>query len=229
MMPTTSLGTPKRAASLAAAHPLSIETPSSGASIFAERPEISAPDARLIWRADYDPGALSIDAIQTSAADPERLDPRNLAPWLAMAVGTDGLEHVVLSDGVHHIRLDLLSGSLAAEWPVLLRYRIEGVRNAERKILPLRRLLHLIQRRRFAKSLFPDEPSMTRQLLTLRAHDAIADGASQREIAIALFGDDRVTAQWHGRSDSLRSLVRRLVKDAASLASGGYRSLLKRP
>lgn len=146
-----------------------------------------------------------------------------------MAVGADGLEHVVLSDGVHHIRLDLVSGSLANERSVLLRYRIDGIGNAERKILPLRRLLHLIQRRRFAKSLFPEEPSMARRLLALRVHDALLDGASQREIAIALFGHERVTAQWHGRSDSLRSSIRRLVKEAAAMASGGYRSLLRKP
>ncbi|MBA3895973.1 MAG: DUF2285 domain-containing protein [Sphingomonadaceae bacterium] len=112
---------------------------------------------------------------------------------------------------------------------MLLRYRIDGIVSAERKVLPLRRLLHLIQRRRFAKSLFPEEPSMARRLLALRAHDAIADGASQREIAIVLFGPERVTAHWHGRSDSLRSSVRRLAKEATAMASGGYRSLLRKP
>ncbi len=62
----------------------------------------------------------------------------------------------------------------------------------------------------------------------LRVHDAVVDGASHREIASVLFGETRVAADWNGRSDSLRSCVRRLVRGARSMASGEYRSLLRK-
>jgi hypothetical protein len=64
--------------------------------------------------------------------------------------------------------------------------------------------------------------------MMLRVHDALAAGASQREIASVLFGAERVEADWLGTSESLRSRVKRLVRDARAMARGGYRSLLRR-
>ena len=62
----------------------------------------------------------------------------------------------------------------------------------------------------------------------LRVHDAVRDGASQREIGAALFGDERVGHDWSDGSDSLRSRVRRLVREARDMAQGGYRQLMRR-
>ena len=51
--------------------------------------------------------------------------------------------------------------------------------------------------------------------------------ASQREIGAVLFGEDRVLLDWGDRSESLRSHVRRLVRDARAMARGGYRQLMR--
>jgi hypothetical protein len=111
---------------------------------------------------------------------------------------------------------------------VLLHYQLMGIASAAPKILPLRRLLHLCRRRRFARSLFPPDPRVARWLLLLRVHDGLVSGASRREIAAALFGIERVAAEWPGASDSLRSQVKRLARDARAMARGGYRSLMRR-
>jgi hypothetical protein len=130
----------------------------------------------------------------------------------------------VLSDGWHHIRLDVAEGSLADGRPVLLRYRIHGVASLEPKLLPLRRLYDLCRHRRFALSLYPRDRRVDRWILALRVHDAIMAGASQREIAAVLFGADATGAR---QSDSLRSRVRRLSREAKALALGGYRLLMR--
>jgi hypothetical protein len=135
---------------------------------------------------------------------------------------------VVLSDGYRHIRLDIAEGSIGTSSAVLLHYHLSGLASAESKILPLRRLLHLCRRHGFARSLFPPDPRIDRWLTALRVHDGLVAGASQREIAAVLFGAERVKADWTGSSDSLRSRVKRLVRDARSLAQGGYRTLLRR-
>ena len=62
----------------------------------------------------------------------------------------------------------------------------------------------------------------------LRVHDAIGQGASQREIGVVLFGDERVARDWVRESDALRSRVRRLVHEARAMARGGYRQLMRR-
>ncbi|QCI78805.1 DUF2285 domain-containing protein [Hankyongella ginsenosidimutans] len=131
-----------------------------------------------------------------------------------------------MSDGWHHIRIDLDAGTLAGGAPVVFAYRLHGIASAMSRVLPLRRLLHLCRHRRFAASLFPAERGMDRSVVLLRVHDALAAGASQREIACALFGEERVAREWSSPSDSLRSRTRRLIHDATVMAQGGYRSLL---
>lgn len=199
-----------------------------GGFTFAEHPDRAAPAARIIWRADVDPGTLSAVATASDPADPDSVRTDRLARWLAVAVARDGREHAVLSDGWHRIRIDVERGSIAREQAVLLEFRLHGVASSEPKLLPLRRFLALCRRGRFARSLFPRDPRVARWLTVLRVHDALAAGASHREIGAALFGEARVRRDWSGDSDSLRSRVRRLARDAHAMAGGGYRNLLRR-
>ncbi|WP_051749744.1 DNA -binding domain-containing protein [Sphingobium chlorophenolicum] len=161
-------------------------------------------------------------------ADPDSIHIAGIAPWLAIAIDPAGYEHAVLSDGWHHIRLDIEEGRLAGQDAVLLHYRLRGLALAETRLLPLRRLLDLCRHRRFARSLFPRDSRIDRGIELLRVHDALGEGASQREIGAMLFGEERTAHEWSGASDSLRSRVRRLVREARDMARGGYRQLMRR-
>jgi len=200
-------------------------TPCNGGFTFAERPELEAPDARILWRAELDPGALKVAAFPIDAAHPDAIEAGALAPWLTI-VADDSGEHAVLSDGWHHIRIDIEAGSLASGQPVIIHYQLRGVASAELRILPLRRLLDLYRRRRFSVSLYPRDRRVDRWLLALRVHDAVLAGATQREIATVLFGEDQHGSRDGNRADSLRSRARRLIRDARRLAAGGYRFLM---
>lgn len=191
----------------------------------AEDPAIAAPAARLIWHADLDPGTLAVDARSALPTDLDAIDPADFAGALILAADGEGREHAVISDGWHHIRIDLNAGSLAAG-AVILRYRLEGSVSARPQLLSLRRLVDFSINRRFARSLFPPDRRIARWLLALQVHDALVAGATQREIAGALYGERHVAADWGGVSDSLRSRVRRLVSEARRLAQGGWRTLL---
>lgn len=201
---------------------------SDGGSTFAEAPERPAPEARIIWDASLDPGTLRVVAMPTPASDPDGILLADLSPWLTIAADPEGHEHCVLSDGWHHIRLDVADGSLIGSAAVRLHYTIAGTLSAERQVLPLRRLLHLCRYRAFSRSLFPDDRRVARWVRALRVHDALVDGASQREIAATLFGAARANDAWQGESDSLRLRVRRLAGLARRLATGGWRSLMTR-
>ncbi|WP_158266335.1 DNA -binding domain-containing protein [Allosphingosinicella deserti] len=134
----------------------------------------------------------------------------------------------MLSDGWHHIRLDVDKGRLTGNEAVMLRYEMRGMVSAQARLLPLRRFLHVARYRRFARSLFPPDARIGRLIDMLRVHDALKAGASQREIGEALFGAGRIASDWNGGSDSLRSRVRRLVREARAMARGGYRDLMRR-
>ena len=139
---------------------------------------------------------------------------------------TDGHEVLLLSDGEHRLQIDVTAGSLF-DGPVCLRYELSGFRHIEAKMLTLRRLLLLCRLGRFPRGLFPPERRAHRWPMALQAYDGIQAGASHREIATALFGENVVKEDWCGRSGYLRLRVQRLVRTADQLVNGGYRDLLR--
>ena len=192
----------------------------------AEDPALPAPEARILWRADLDPGTLRVRAQPSGPRDPRGLPLHHLRDWLAVAIGSDGHEHAVLSNGLQHLRLDVEAGSLR-EGPVLLHYGHPSRRSWEAGLIAMRRLMALCAERRFPAELFPPEPHPDRWIELLRVSDALRCGASQRDLAEMLFGCERARAEWQGPSDSLRSRVRRLVHQVRGLAGGGYRKLMR--
>lgn len=197
-----------------------------GGFFFAEDPSLDATQARLLWHADLDPGTLRVRAVPSIAGNPDAIDPADLAPWLTLVSDAAG-EHAVLSNGWQHIRLDIDQGSLS-HGAVVLEYLLRGLASAEPQILPLRRLVDLARRRRFRADLYPPDRRIGRWLMALQVHDAMQAGASQREMARALFDAGAASEEFDRRADSLRSRVRRLAREAVALARGGYRTLMRR-
>jgi hypothetical protein len=143
-----------------------------------------------------------------------------------VVVPTDRGEHIVPSDGCRRIRIDVGRGTLC-EGPVHLRYEIQGLANIENKILTLRRLRALHRLGRFARNLHPPERLAPRWIATLRAHDAVEEGNSHREIAVVLYGEKSMALGQESGSDFLRLRVQRLVRVGRYMVSGGYRTLLR--
>ena len=72
----------------------------------------------------------------------------------------------------------------------------------------------------------PDRVALM-HMRALLALDGSADGASQREIAASLFGEEITASNWHPDSE-LRAQVRHLLRRARAFVAGGYRSLISR-
>ena len=58
--------------------------------------------------------------------------------------------------------------------------------------------------------------------MILRTIDTMEAGASQREIAVGLFGAEAVERDWSAASSYLRLRVQRLTNLARALLDGGY-------
>ncbi len=142
-----------------------------------------------------------------------------------LTVGADG-EHLLLSDGLRAIRLDGPARMFGKDRQSL-RYQLEGLASAERGVLTLRRFLALCRSGRFARSLHPFEAHERRWILMLRAWDAIAAGANQREIAEHILNPAPLGPRWRSGEPSLRSRAQRLVRSAERFAAGEYLSLLR--
>src|SRR3546814_5027044 len=104
-------------------------------------------------------------------------------------------EHLLLSDGVHHLQMEVTAGSLL-DGPVRFRYELSGFKHIEAKTLTLRRLMLLRRLGRFPSGLYPPERRARRWAMALQAYDAVQAGATHREIAAALFGQ-KVRSEEH--------------------------------
>lgn len=151
-----------------------------------------------------------------------------LVPFLTIAEDDAGRQYAVLSDGRQHVRLDVVTGQLESADLIDLHVRFKGLRRARAGVRPLQRLLALARHGRFAASLRPRDPVVVRGITALRVFDGLNQGASYRELAEILFGTGRIIQDEAAGSDSLRSRVRRLAREARTSAAGGYRSLMLR-
>ena len=189
------------------------------------QPALTAREARPVWRADIHPQVLKARSV-ASAADADSFD---LARWASIAtLIVDGqTSHLLLNDGHHALRLDVDGEPLTAG-PVRLHFALNGFASLSAPLSTLLRLRQMMKTGAIGKPSAISPFRRARDVLLLRAWDGHRTGASQREIGRALFGEERVDQEWDGHSDSLRSRVRRLVRDARAMARGGYRVLLRR-
>lgn len=200
---------------------MTLPIPPGGCS-FAEDRALDARAATILFDASIDPFVL---ACEIAGADPQGLDLARVGCFSALLRGHDPDEHLVLSDGLRRLRLDIAGGSMLAG-PVRLRFRFEGLRTIAAPLLTLRRLSALDRLGRMPRKLFPAEHRADRWILALRAVDARARGASHREAAEALFGPARVRSDWNASGDYLRSQVKRLLQAGGAMVRGGWRDLL---
>jgi hypothetical protein len=199
-------------------------TPVDGGCSFAEPPDLPANKAHLFWDRRLDRHVLTVDAFRAEPSDGDSFMLRDLVGLAAVLVTAHGTEHLLVTNGYQRIQLDVLSGTLL-DGRVDLKFRIPE-RFATRQLPDLQQFLTIRRRRVFPIASGPLEAHAWRWIRHLRVHDALAVGASARQIAIGLFGEAAVAAQWHEGAGPLRASVQRFVRRARTDVAGGYRNLL---
>ena len=189
-----------------------------------ERPERGVPEARPLWAAAQHPYVLRVAGGGGEGAPEDSFDLGKFAKLSTLAESI-AIEHLLLSDGLRTVRLDGPRGAFTSG-PRTLRYSLQGLAAAERPLLALRRFLALCRSGFFSRSLHPPESRARRWILMLRAHDALAAGATQRDIARALLSRTATEPRWRSREPSVRSQAQRLVRSSVEFARAGYRLLL---
>jgi len=192
----------------------------SGGCIFAEHPETPAVDARLFWTAECDPFVLTAEPREAPGGF--RIDILNL-PFQTFVLHSPDYAHIVFLCEGRRVAIDL-SGYRADLGTTGISFRVDlGAIGPQ--ALALRRCKALLEKRR-AAALWPPVKGVARLRAMLTVIDARASGASLRDAAELVFGCAAVRVEWNGRSDFLKSRMRRLARDAATIRDGGYRKLL---
>lgn len=192
-----------------------------------EAADLDARSARPLWRREALPFVLDAEAADDGGRE-DRVDIASAGRLATLAVDPAGREHLLLSDGCRSIRLDIVSGSVRAG-PVMLRYRLAGLSGVAAPLRVLRQLVALCRDGDFSAALHPREQRAHRWILMLRAQDALAAGAGQREIAAHLLAREAMGQRWRVEAPGQRSRAQRLVREARRMAAGGYLALLGGP
>lgn len=187
-------------------------------------PHVSALDAIVFWQPRV---CTDILDLQVSALATDCQTDTVLRETVAQAVKlrSPGCRHLLLCDGLFRLQLRLrgqfrLNGRLVM--PVTFP------RSALKARLRLLSCFHeFLHTGKLAAKYFPKDPRRLRFLMVLRALDGENASASHREIAVALFGLDRVKASWNDPRGHMRDNVRRALKRGRTLMKGGYVRLLR--
>jgi hypothetical protein len=191
-----------------------------------EDPTLTAPEARVFWSPDACSTVLPVHAFAGAEGGSIALDLSTLRCDILAVAGAAGEQHVLFSDGYRRLQLTI-SGADIRNRPHFLTDAIVGRRILGRRLDLIRRLSDLAARGSLAPQLYPPMPGARRLRLVLRALDGALDGASHRDIAIAVFGIERVKADWADPSESLRNFIRAAIRRGKALMKGGYRNFLR--
>lgn len=168
---------------------------------------------RPLWCAECDPSVVVADIVDACPTAGNGIDLLAVASLVTLAVDENDNEHLLLSDGKFSVRVDINGGTLLGA-PSLLSYRTSGIARLEAPIATLKRLVAIVLDGRLANSELQKERRAHRWILELRVADALAAGASYREIAGALYGSLVDDGVWRTGSASIRMRVRRLARTA---------------
>lgn len=139
-------------------------------------------------------------------------------------LASDGVEHVVLSSDGRQIQL-ICHGKSVLDDTVCLALPITSMVDQPRQIVTLNRLLSAAKFGRIDPNNFKPHPRSRRLQFTLQVLDGMLAGASHREIAIQVYGADRVAQDWNDPCNSLKDQIRKTVRRGRDLMNGKYRNL----
>jgi hypothetical protein len=187
-------------------------------------PTLCAHKVTAFWRSNALKRVVRLNARKPNEAE---ANVRRLADFNAerhAVIGVDGVPLVIMKRNGVRVSLEIhgLSVLTGAFTPV---YELHDLDDLTAQAELLRRLQH-----------FTDADSRGVQKLSLAADERLRQalialdeslkGKTYRQIAIAIFGEKKVTEEWHSHSQFLRDRTRRLVAKGTELMKGGYRDLL---
>lgn len=183
-------------------------------------------DAVVLWDPAVSPAAIpaiALSAAPSLAAAP--FQPRRAIRTDIFREGS-GREHVRLSQGADKVQL-AVSGASLLEAPYLLTDLVIPDTVARARLAAIAAFNRLSRRGFKAGRGDAERPASPRLPLVLRALDGSLGGASQRQIAISLFGPGRVEREWRDPGSYLRDRVRRAVRRGRHIMTSGYLELLR--
>jgi hypothetical protein len=138
----------------------------------------------------------------------------------------DREQHLLFRDSGQFLQV-FVQGADLAEPVHLLTEVIQSASILKHQLQMVECFNVLIQGGTLRRTSFSPNLRSQRLCTALRVLDGRLAGASYRDIAVALFGPDRVKDDWNAGGDHLKNRIRRAAQRGKFLMQGGYRALLK--
>lgn len=183
---------------------------------------MTAPDAPVTWIANSNLPAMIARADRSASDADFRADA--LSAVASIHVDAVGHQHIVIKSGSRRVTVSI-RGAAVAVAPARITFEmtnLAGLFSAQRNIALLRELL---EDRAIAVSAWSVTGLEKRDALI--ALDAHFNDASHREVAVLIFGPDKVEAEWIADGCELKDYVRRCRNRGLRYMQGGYRRLLR--
>jgi len=139
-------------------------------------------------------------------------------------VTVHGEQQLTFRDGAHSLQI-AISGARIPDTVALFLDTGEDLSASQLRMLACLRTLR--QTGSLEARFFPPHPRARRLMAVLKALDGYRAGRSHREIALELFGEERVARDWGDPGEHMRDAVRRAIVSGIALMERGYRSLLR--
>lgn len=195
--------------------------------VYSDEPSLDAGQARVLWRPDCYGGVLSI---ASTAASEDGNTPRfslsaMQCPSLLILRPGDRQHVVFLGEGRG---LQLVVHGESVLNPVRLMIDAAPGPRAARIQAELLKCFNDLSITGRMKPRYNLKKVSARRLKTVvRALDGAIAGASHKDIALAIYGAQRVQTDWDDPREHLKDHIRRTVRRGIRLMNGGYRSFLR--
>jgi hypothetical protein len=198
-----------------------LEAETWGLTLFAD-PNKSALATDVFWLPDLLSNSVNCRCRPVNNDTPDHL---SLASFRGQRAVLDGwnAEQILLQDARKSADILALSGSMLFGKNAVT-FQHEGIESAFRHSRTLGILKGLCSENSRSHSVISQQHC--KYLDYLIALDGFLEGRSYRDIAIALYGKDRIGKCWSNDTHGLKLKVRRAVKRGRNLMAGGYRMLL---
>ena len=180
----------------------------------------------VFWEPALCPAAIPVMAVRAPpSADAAPFRPR---PSIRVDMFRDGRgrEHLCLRQGRDKVQLAVCGASILDAPYLLTELAIPDA--VARPRLAAIAAFNRCSPGRVDTAPPPETGPSPRLMLVLQALDGYLAGASQRQIAGALFGPRRVEREWRDPGGYLRDRVRRAVARGRHIMTSGYLELLRR-
>jgi hypothetical protein len=138
----------------------------------------------------------------------------------------NGYHHIILSKGDQCVQMRF-RGRLDLHHTKLVTAVFMERAHLRDRLRAISALNHMHDARVYESPFVAPDNRSQRLDFVLHALDGKLAGCTNREIAISLFGRQRVEAAWTDPGEYLQDQVRRAIRRGRYLMGGGYRSLLK--